>query len=42
MRTGSEPQLARASQVLATARRDLYKILADGDTPEGGAGTRQV
>jgi DNA-binding PadR family transcriptional regulator len=42
LRTGSEPQLARASQVLATARRDLYKILADGDTPEGGAGTRQV
>jgi DNA-binding PadR family transcriptional regulator len=42
MRTGSEAQLARASEVLATARRDLYKILADGDAPEGGAGTRQV
>jgi DNA-binding PadR family transcriptional regulator len=36
MRTGSEPQLARAAEVLATARRDLYRILADGDTPKGG------
>jgi DNA-binding PadR family transcriptional regulator len=37
MRTGSEPQLAKAREVLADARRDLYRILADGDVPaEGG------
>jgi DNA-binding PadR family transcriptional regulator len=37
MRTGSEPQLAKARDVLAGARRDLYRILADGDGPaEGG------
>jgi DNA-binding PadR family transcriptional regulator len=34
-RTGSDEQIARAREVLATARRDLYRILADGD--EGGA-----
>jgi DNA-binding PadR family transcriptional regulator len=31
MRTGSEAQLAQARKVLVTARRDLYRILADGD-----------
>jgi DNA-binding PadR family transcriptional regulator len=31
MRTGSDAQAARAKEVLATARRDLYRILADGD-----------
>jgi DNA-binding PadR family transcriptional regulator len=31
MRTGSESQMAGAREVLATARRDLYRILADGD-----------
>lgn len=31
MRTGSEGQMAEASKVLTTARRDLYRILADGD-----------
>jgi DNA-binding PadR family transcriptional regulator len=31
MRTGSEAQLAQARKVLATARRDLYRILADGE-----------
>ncbi len=31
MRTGSESQWAQARQVLATTRRDLYRILADGD-----------
>jgi DNA-binding PadR family transcriptional regulator len=36
MRTGSDAQAARAKEVLATARRDLYRILADGDTPQGG------
>jgi DNA-binding PadR family transcriptional regulator len=34
MRTGSEPQMARAREVLTTARRDLYRILADGDSQE--------
>lgn len=31
MRTGSEGQITEARKVLATARRDLYRILADGD-----------
>ena len=31
MRTGSEGQMARAREVLSATRRDLYKILADGD-----------
>jgi DNA-binding PadR family transcriptional regulator len=31
MRTGSEAQMAEARKVLATARRDLYRILGDGD-----------
>jgi len=34
MRTGSDEQMARAREVLAGARRDLYRILADGE--EGG------
>src|SRR6516165_519054 len=34
MRTGSEAQVAKAREVLVTARRELYQILADGD-PEG-------
>jgi DNA-binding PadR family transcriptional regulator len=34
MRTGSEAQWAKARDVLTTARRDLYRILADGE-PEG-------
>ena len=33
MRTGSEAQMARAREVLSAARRDLYRILADGDSP---------
>jgi DNA-binding PadR family transcriptional regulator len=32
MRTGSESQVAKAAAVLAGTRRDLYRILADGDT----------
>jgi len=32
MRTGSPTQIGKARDVLATARRDLYRILADGDT----------
>src|SRR5579864_3515954 len=31
MRTGSEGQMARAREVLAGTRRDLYRILADGE-----------
>jgi DNA-binding PadR family transcriptional regulator len=31
MRNGSEAQIAEARKVLTTARRDLYRILADGD-----------
>jgi DNA-binding PadR family transcriptional regulator len=31
MRTGSEGQIEQARKVLVTARRDLYRILADGD-----------
>jgi DNA-binding PadR family transcriptional regulator len=31
MRTGSDTQTARAKDVLTTTRRDLYRILADGD-----------
>jgi DNA-binding PadR family transcriptional regulator len=31
MRTGSEAQLAKAREVLVATRRDLYRILADGD-----------
>ena len=35
MRTGGETQIERASEVLDRARRDLYRILADGEHPEG-------
>jgi DNA-binding PadR family transcriptional regulator len=31
MRTGSEAQIAESRNVLVTARRDLYRILGDGD-----------
>jgi DNA-binding PadR family transcriptional regulator len=31
IRNGSEAQIAQAGKVLATTRRDLYRILADGD-----------
>jgi DNA-binding PadR family transcriptional regulator len=31
MRTGSEGQMSEARKVLVAARRDLYRILADGD-----------
>jgi DNA-binding PadR family transcriptional regulator len=31
MRTGSEAQIGEARKVLVAARRDLYRILADGD-----------
>jgi DNA-binding PadR family transcriptional regulator len=38
MRTGSDPQIAAARDVLSTARRDLYKILADGDDADATVG----
>jgi DNA-binding PadR family transcriptional regulator len=38
MRTGSDQQMASARQVLAGARRDLYRILADGDGPDATVG----
>jgi DNA-binding PadR family transcriptional regulator len=41
IRTGSDTQMERASQLLTAARRDLYRILADGDTGEGGDATVQ-
>jgi DNA-binding PadR family transcriptional regulator len=34
MRTGSESQIRSARDVLASTRRDLYRILADGDAAE--------
>ena len=39
MRTGSEGQVAKAAGVLASTRRDLYRILADGDV-DAGTGAR--
>ena len=36
MRTGSETQIAKAGTVLAGTRRELYRILADGDDPVAG------
>jgi DNA-binding PadR family transcriptional regulator len=35
MRTGDEAQIARAREVLDGARRELYRILADGEGTEG-------
>jgi DNA-binding PadR family transcriptional regulator len=35
MRTGSEGQVARAREVLAGTRRELYRILADGEDDAG-------
>jgi DNA-binding PadR family transcriptional regulator len=32
IRSGSETQIAQAGKVLAATRRDLYRILADGDS----------
>jgi DNA-binding PadR family transcriptional regulator len=38
IRSGSESQIGEARKVLATARRDLYRILADGDSETAGKG----
>jgi DNA-binding PadR family transcriptional regulator len=35
IRTGSEAQVARAGEVLATTRKELYRILADGESTPG-------
>jgi DNA-binding PadR family transcriptional regulator len=35
MRTGSDTQIGRAGEVLTGARRELYRILADGDDVGG-------
>jgi DNA-binding PadR family transcriptional regulator len=37
MKTGSETQMGEARKILAAARKDLYRILADGD-PETASG----
>jgi DNA-binding PadR family transcriptional regulator len=37
MRAGSKSQIADAAKVLAETRRSLYRILAEGDTPEDEA-----
>jgi DNA-binding PadR family transcriptional regulator len=37
MKTGSEAQMGEARKILAAARKDLYRILADGD-PETASG----
>lgn len=36
MRTGSDTQIAEARKLLVAARRDLYRILADGDPDTPG------
>jgi DNA-binding PadR family transcriptional regulator len=36
IRSGSETQIAQAGKVLAATRRDLYRILADGDSETPG------
>jgi hypothetical protein len=38
MRTGSQDQIAKAADVLAGTRRELYRILADGDTGDTADG----
>jgi DNA-binding PadR family transcriptional regulator len=40
MRAGSDAQMAQAREVLVTARRDLYRILADGDAQADGGEDR--
>jgi DNA-binding PadR family transcriptional regulator len=38
MQTGGERQLGRAREILAEARRDLYRVLADGEDATEGEG----
>jgi DNA-binding PadR family transcriptional regulator len=37
VKTGSEAQMGEARKVLTRTRKDLYRILADGDPDEGGS-----
>ncbi len=41
MRTGSEGQMTKALEVLTRARRDLYRILADGEAGDGNVSDEQ-
>src|SRR6202451_2740990 len=41
MRSGSDAQLAQTRKVLETAKRALYRILADGDSVEESADTEE-
>jgi DNA-binding PadR family transcriptional regulator len=41
MKTGSEAQMGEARKVLVAARKDLYRILADGDPETTEAGDEQ-
>jgi hypothetical protein len=41
VRTGSEPQIAKAREALDGARRELYRILADGDGDSERPGERE-
>jgi DNA-binding PadR family transcriptional regulator len=38
VKSGSEAQMGEARKVLTTTRKDLYRILADGDTVDGETG----
>jgi DNA-binding PadR family transcriptional regulator len=40
MRTGSSAQIGKAREVLTVTRRDLYRILADGE-PDAGSGDHE-
>ncbi len=42
MRSGSDAQLAQARKVMETARRDLYRILAEDDSGRRRSGARDV
>ncbi len=40
LHSGGPGQLAQAREVLTATRRDLYRILAEGEEPTGGADTK--
>jgi DNA-binding PadR family transcriptional regulator len=42
MRTGSPAQISKAREVLTVTRRDLYRILADGEPETGGGDEEQA
>lgn len=37
VQSGGESQMGKAREILIQARRDLYRVLADGDTPSEGS-----